>query len=167
MKTGLIALLAVFCAGGALAEGSGHSHSGHAMPEAEAQAGMAALGGPAKAVGIGRDVTVTMRETEDGAMIFEPAQLEVTAGETVRLIITNAGAQEHEFVMGSAAEVAEHKAMMEAMPDMVHAAPNALRLAPGARGEINWTFGAAGRFEFACLVPGHYDAGMHGPLIVR
>ncbi|NDW02705.1 plastocyanin/azurin family copper-binding protein, partial [Salipiger sp. PrR002] len=30
-----------------------------------------------------------------------------------------------------------------------------------------WTFGEPGTFEFACLLPGHYEAGMHGPLTVN
>ena len=29
-----------------------------------------------------------------------------------------------------------------------------------------WTFTNAGTFEFACLIPGHYESGMHGPISV-
>jgi uncharacterized cupredoxin-like copper-binding protein len=55
---------------------------------------------------------------------------------------------------------------MEKFPEMEHADPNAIRLAPGARGEIIWTFANAGEFSFACLVPGHYDSGMKGDISV-
>jgi len=170
MKTIATVLMAALCAGPALADGTGHDHSSMAMPGMSAMAAaetMGGLGTPGTATETSRTVTVTMGETEEGAMVFDPARLEFAAGETVRILLVNKGAQEHEFVMGTAKEVAEHKAMMEAMPDMVHTAPNALRLAPGASGEITWTFGTAGSYEFACLVPGHYDAGMHGPLTVK
>jgi uncharacterized cupredoxin-like copper-binding protein len=30
-----------------------------------------------------------------------------------------------------------------------------------------WTFNRAGEFHFACLIPGHYDAGMKGLIIVK
>jgi uncharacterized cupredoxin-like copper-binding protein len=40
-------------------------------------------------------------------------------------------------------------------------------VAPGQTGEIVWHFNRAGKFEFACLVAGHYDAGMRGTLVVN
>jgi len=30
-----------------------------------------------------------------------------------------------------------------------------------------WQFNRPGEFRFACLVPGHYEAGMTGTIIVR
>jgi uncharacterized cupredoxin-like copper-binding protein len=125
-----------------------------------------AIGAPAKGAA-DRTVEVTMRETEDGEMVFEPAQLDFKAGETVRIVVTNAGELDHEFVMDSPVKNIEHKALMEKFPEMEHDDPNAVRLEPGATGEILWTFSNKGTFEFACLIPGHYDAGMHGPLIVN
>ena len=91
----------------------------------------------------------------------------IKAGETVRLAIENIGEQEHEFVMDTVAAVAEHKELMNKFPEMEHDDPNAVRLAPGEKGEIVWTFVNAGSFQFACLIPGHYEAGMHGPLSVN
>ncbi|EEW26257.1 cupredoxin domain-containing protein [Rhodobacter ferrooxidans] len=126
-----------------------------------------AIGEAAEATAATRTIEITMGETADGQMVFTPATLEFAAGETVRLALHNTGAQEHEFIMGTPAEITEHKAMMEAMPDMVHTEANTLRLAPGASGEIVWTFANAGVFEFACLIPGHYEGGMHGPLTVK
>ena len=59
-----------------------------------------AMGAPAEAsAGDMKTVEVTMRETEEGTMIFEPAELSFMDGETVRLVITNAGELDHEFVM--------------------------------------------------------------------
>lgn len=158
MKTLLLSTtLAITLGSAAFAAGThagGHGHD------------MMAIGTPA----IGdadRTINVTMRETKDGAMVFEPAQLDFTAGETIRIVVTNAGELDHEFVMDSPDKNIEHKALMEKFPEMEHDDPNAVRLEPGATGEILWTFANKGTFEFACLIPGHYDAGMHGPITVN
>lgn len=123
------------------------------------------MGSPATQ-GETKTVEVTMRETEDGAMVYEPAELSFAAGETVRLVITNKGELEHEFVMDTVEANAKHKELMAKFPEMEHEDPNAVRLQPGETGEILWTFTNAGEFEFACLMLGHYESGMHGPLNV-
>ncbi|HLL12217.1 MAG TPA: plastocyanin, partial [Rubrivivax sp.] len=38
---------------------------------------------------------------------------------------------------------------------------------PGRRGDIVWQFTRAGEFQFACLVAGHFEAGMVGKLTVK
>ncbi|WMS45273.1 cupredoxin family protein (plasmid) [Acuticoccus sp. MNP-M23] len=126
-----------------------------------------AIGSPGKASNAARTIQVTMKETDSGAMIFEPASIEVKRGETVRFAITNGGVLEHEFVMDASPEIAEHKDLMQRFPEMIHEDPNAVRLEPGAAGEIVWNFTNTGSFEFACLIPGHYEMGMHGPLNVN
>ena len=123
------------------------------------------MGAPAT-TGETKTVEVSMRETEEGAMVFEPTELSFAAGETVRLVITNNGEIEHEFVMDTVDANAKHKALMGKFPEMEHDDPNAVRLQPGETGEIRWTFTNAGEFEIACLIPGHYESGMHGPLTV-
>ena len=99
-------------------------------------------------------------------MVFEPTTLSFKKGETVRLLLTNKGQTDHEFVMDSHEGNQKHKKAMEKYPDMEHADPNAIRLEPGKTGEIIWTFANPGSFEFACLIPGHYEAGMKGELTV-
>ena len=37
---------------------------------------------------------------------------------------------------------------------------------PGKTSELVWQFTKAGTFDFACLQPGHYDAGMKGNVVV-
>jgi uncharacterized cupredoxin-like copper-binding protein len=111
-------------------------------------------------------IQVTMKETDDGKMIFTPANLQVRKGQTVKLRIKNVGELDHEFVLDEHAKITEHKTVMEKFPEMEHDDPNAIRLAPGQSGEIVWKFTNGGGFQFACLVPGHYDAGMHGELKV-
>jgi uncharacterized cupredoxin-like copper-binding protein len=125
-----------------------------------------AVGEPGEAADVTRTIDIAMVEKEDGSMAFQPASIAVKQGETVRLKFTNEGQLDHEFVMDTHEEVMEHKTAMEKFPDMEHADPNAIRLAPGAEGEIIWTFANAGEFTFACLIPGHYDLGMKGAIAV-
>jgi uncharacterized cupredoxin-like copper-binding protein len=113
-----------------------------------------------------RTINITMREDQDGNMIFEPKKLQFREGETVTLNFVNRGATKHEFVMDTQENVLEHKAVMEKNPDMEHADDNSLSLEPGEKGQIVWTFAKSGDFAFACLIPGHYESGMHGPLKV-
>jgi uncharacterized cupredoxin-like copper-binding protein len=56
---------------------------------------------------------------------------------------------------------------MEKNPDMEHDDPNSKRLKPKTKGEIVWQFTEAGTFEFACLIPGHYQSGMVGVIVVE
>jgi uncharacterized cupredoxin-like copper-binding protein len=114
-----------------------------------------------------RTLNISMRETDDGKMIFEPQVLVFRKGETVVLNFTNKGETDHEFVMDTETNVLEHKIAMEKNPDMEHADDNSLRLAPGQKGQIVWTFSKDGKYSFACLIPGHYEAGMHGKLNVN
>lgn len=110
-------------------------------------------------------IWVRMLETADGQMEFDPAVIVARHGETVRIVLVNQGASDHEFILGTPSELAEHAAMMREMPEMAHEDPNSLRLQPGASGEIIWKFDISDRIEFACLVPGHYEAGMHGRIL--
>jgi uncharacterized cupredoxin-like copper-binding protein len=56
---------------------------------------------------------------------------------------------------------------MKKYPEMEHDDPNAKRVAPNKAGELLWRFTKRGEFEFACLIPGHREAGMHGKIIVK
>ena len=142
--------------GVAHAGGTGHTHDE-----------MMAVGQPGNAADADRTIDIVMLEKEDGSMVFEPALLNMKKGETVRFQITNKGEVDHEFVVDEVAANQKHKMAMEKYPDMEHADPNAIRLESGKSGEIVWTFANTGKFEFACLIPGHYEAGMHGELTVE
>ncbi len=135
----------------------GHGDEGHH----EMAAGM-----PGMADMVTRTIEVSMIETDDGDMIFEPKSLEIVAGETVRFAIQNKGELEHEFVLDTMKENVMHKAMMAKFPEMEHDDPNSVRLEEGQSGEIIWSFTNTGTFEFACLIPGHYEAGMHSSIEV-
>ena len=107
-----------------------------------------------------------MSETQDG-MRFSPDRVEAHAGDQIRFAIRNAGSVDHEFFLGTAQANKAHAEMMAAMPDMKHHDANAVTIAPGASAVLVWRFTHKGDFEFACLVPGHYEAGMHGAVAVR
>jgi uncharacterized cupredoxin-like copper-binding protein len=126
-----------------------------------------AVGQPGDASSVDRTIEVSMLEPDEGGMAFEPSELSFEEGETIRFVVTNAGYLEHEFVLDTAEKNQEHKALMERFPEMEHDDPNAIRLEPGETGEIVWTFSNAGEFEFACLILGHYESGMHGPALVN
>ncbi|MCZ4292027.1 cupredoxin domain-containing protein [Hoeflea alexandrii] len=157
MKTLLIAS-ASFLAMTALAVAAGTHSGGHDD--------MMAIGKPGKASEVSRTIEVIMKETDDGEMIFEPKEINVEKGETIRFMVMNKGELEHEFVLDDHEGVMEHKGLMERMPEMEHDDPNSVRLDPGMDGEVIWSFANAGPFEFACLIPGHYDSGMKGMLTV-
>lgn len=112
-------------------------------------------------------IMVTMKEMDDGKMVFMPANIQVKEGQTVSFQIRNSGQSDHEFVFNTENEILEHKKVMEKFPEMEHDDPNAIRLKSGQTGTIIWRFSKAGVFTFACLIPGHYDAGMHGQISVN
>jgi uncharacterized cupredoxin-like copper-binding protein len=108
--------------------------------------------------------TIEFRMGDD--MRFTPERIAVRQGETLRFRVHNTGRVMHEFVIGTQAENAKHAELMLKFPDMEHDEPYMAHVAPGKTGEIVWTFNRAGTFEFACLIAGHYQAGMVGTVVV-
>jgi uncharacterized cupredoxin-like copper-binding protein len=102
-----------------------------------------------------------------GTMAYAPDRLEVKRGEQIKFVLRNAGTVDHEFLIDSFANNARHKKEMEKHPDMAHEEPNGARLAPNTSTELLWRFTKPGTFEFACLIPGHYETGMKGIFVVK
>jgi uncharacterized cupredoxin-like copper-binding protein len=156
----IAALLLALAGAGAVRVGLpaiAHAHEGH---ESFA-AGQA--GDPKKPA---RTIRVLM--LDDGRdMRFEPASIEIRKGEQIRFVLENEGTEHHEFMLATVAENRKHGELMKKFPDMEHDDPNAKRLDVGKRGELLWKFTKAGEFEFACLIPGHYESGMHGKIVVK
>ena len=121
-----------------------------------------AIGAEGSAVNANRTVNVDMSD----AMRFTPSTLAVGQGETIRFVINNSGALKHEFVLGTEKELKEHYELMKKFPEMEHSDPNMVTVAPGKTGEVIWQFTRSGKVDFACLQPGHYDAGMKGAVQV-
>jgi uncharacterized cupredoxin-like copper-binding protein len=109
-----------------------------------------------------RTIRVRMLDT----MRFEPDRLDMKRGETVRIDIRNDGRMLHELVIGTVRELEEHAALMMKFPNMEHDEPYMAHVEPGKSGQIVWHFNRAGTFEFACLIAGHYQAGMKGVIHV-
>ncbi len=122
-----------------------------------------------KAWGIAGEAKSARRTIEVGmndTMRFTPEALTVRLGDTVRFVFRNHGKQLHEFVLGTRKELDEHAALMMKFPDMEHDEPYMAHVPPGKTAEIVWTFNRAGEFDFACLIAGHYQAGMVGKVTV-
>lgn len=139
----------------------GHGSHGHAAGAKDSHD--SAAGKPGDASKVSRTVPVDMVDS----MRFNPESISVKAGETVRFVVQNSGKIKHEMVIGSIAELKEHAEMMRKMPEMEHADENAVTVDPGKKGEIIWQFTKAGKVDFACLQPGHYEAGMKGQVEVK
>ena len=119
--------------------------------------------------GIAGDAGQAKRSIDVGMsdnMRFTPDRIVIKLGETVRFVARNNGKQLHEFVIGTKAENEKHAALMLKFPGMEHDEPYMAHVPPSKTGRIVWTFNRAGQFEFACLIAGHYQAGMVGTITV-
>lgn len=121
-----------------------------------------AIGKPGIVTATTRTVNVNMTDN----MRFTPSNIVAKQGETIRFVIKNLGGIKHEFVLGTDKELKEHYEVMKKNPEMEHSDPNMITLAGGQTGEVVWQFTKTGKIDFACLQPGHYDAGMKGKVAV-
>lgn len=158
---GVAATIALATAAPALA----HGDQPHAPPRAYDAAKVEDTpfgreGDPKKVV---RTIQLDMADT----MRFTPSEVTIRRGQTVRFVVRNRGKVLHEMVLGTAQALREHADLMKRFPDMEHADPNMAHVKPGATGQIVWQFDQAGEFQFACLQPGHFEAGMVGKLTVQ
>ena len=163
MKTlqtlGLAALLAA--SSGAFAHGDEAHAKPHKFDAAKVEAtDFGQEGDPAK---VTRTIKVDMADN----MRFTPANLVIKRGETVRFVVHNGGKVLHEMVLGTSKALAEHAELMKKFPEMEHSDANMAHVKPGRKGEIVWQFSQPGEFQFACLQPGHFEAGMVGKLSVK
>jgi uncharacterized cupredoxin-like copper-binding protein len=94
-----------------------------------------------------RIVMITMRESDDGKMIYIPSKVDVKRGEQIRFIITNAGEIPHEFVLASEEDNLKHAELMKKFPEMEHDDPNSKTIQPKKKAELVWRFSKAGKFE--------------------
>jgi len=114
----------------------------------------------------GRTVAITMSDT----MRYDPAEIAVKRGETIRFAVTNGGKLAHEIVIGTRKQLEDHAKHMREHPGMDHGAHSGdgmLRLEPGKKGAMSYTFTKAGTFYYGCLEPGHFEAGIIGKVIVQ
>ena len=155
----LIATCALLAGGNA---SFGHENMPHATRNAPVVKEQKAWGIAGDTQAVAR--TITIRMTDD--MRFTPRHIEVREGETVRLRAENKGQVLHEIVIGTKPELDAHAEMMAKHPGMEHDEPYMAHVGAGKKGDIVWQFNRAGSFDFACLIAGHYQAGMTGTITV-
>ncbi|MCL2384566.1 MAG: cupredoxin family protein [Alphaproteobacteria bacterium] len=143
------------------AEPATHSHEHEALEHETFSAGE-----PGDPNELSRTIPIIMEES-DGKMLYVPDRIEINKDETIKFVIQNHGELDHEFVLASVEDNLKHAKAMEMNPEMEHDDPNAIRVAPQQTGEIIWKFNKVGQFEYACLIPGHRDAGMLGIVEVK
>lgn len=146
----------------ALAPVAAHAHG---MPHAQAAEAVKEQK-PWGIAGEARDVKRTIVVTMNDRMRFVPDRIEVREGETVRLLVRNAGKVLHELVIGTGEELKTHAALMRQFPNMEHDEPYMAHVGAGKAAPLVWNFNRAGEFQFACLIPGHFEAGMVGTIRV-
>ena len=140
------------------------------------------IGKPGKISDATRIINIVMRDN-----LFEPENLDIKEGETVRFVIKNAGEFVHEFNIATAEMHVAHQPemmmmmehgvlepdrinldaaekMQKAMGHGMHEEANSVLLEPGKTGEIVWTFPSNAKLQFACNIPGHYESGMQGEI---
>ena len=159
MRTLAAAAVALAFASPAVLAHGPEKHGGAPRPISTEEHPWGRQGDPKKAT---RTIAIGMSD----AMRYTPAEVRVKQGETVRFVVKNGGKVMHEMVIGTLDELKAHGEMMKKHPNMEHDEPYMAHVAPGRSQEIVWTFTKAGEFHFGCLVPGHFDAGMIGRVIV-
>ena len=102
-----------------------------------------------------------------GGAHFPPGDIVVKRGETIRFVVRNDGKAMHEMVIGTMKDLKEHAEMMRKFPNMEHDEPYMAHVAPGKEGEMVWQFTHPGEFYYACLMPGHMEAGMIAKITVK
>lgn len=111
---------------------------------------------------ITRTIVISMTDN----MRFTPSAIAIKQGETIRFVVKNAGNVLHEMVIGTKEELARHAEQMKKHPNMEHDEPYMAHVAARKKAELIWHFSRSGAFEFACLIPGHFEAGMRGTITV-
>ena len=162
-KTMLIVGLLAISTLGFLGSAWGQGMGGHSMHGAAQEQGKQVMGKPGDPAKISRTLEISLNDT----MRFTPDKITVQVGETLRFKLTNSGKLVHEYVLGAADELKAHAEEMRKHPGMMQNEPNAISLEPGKSGFLVWQFTEKGAVNFACLVPGHLEAGMVGTVIVE
>ena len=158
----LAGLLTVGFSGASFASTDDDAHSdghgdGHVMEGHEGHK-MSAVGMPAE-VGAEANKTITVHMMD--TMKFNFSNLNIEEGDVVKFVVMNKGKITHEFGIGSVEEQTAHRKMMQSMPDMKHEDGSTVTVEAGKTKELVWQFLGESTAQFACNVPGHFEAGMH------
>ena len=123
---------------------------------------LVACGGGAASSNQPVDVTVTETEFK-----IEASMTTFQVGVPYHFIVTNNGTVNHEFdiIPPEPSGTPETQVQADSLARLTQD-----QLPPGTTATLDYTFTQAypaGSLEFACHLPGHYDAGMHTSIIVK
>ncbi|MFC7514389.1 plastocyanin/azurin family copper-binding protein [Herbaspirillum sp. GCM10030257] len=145
----------------------GHTGEKHIKADANAKAAIStaehAFGKQGDPKNVTRTIVIGMSDT----MRFDPVDITVREGETIKFVVTNKGQMMHEMVIGTMDELKAHGELMKRHPGMEHDEPYMSHVSPGKREQMVWQFTKTGEYYYACLIPGHFEAGMVGKITVK
>ena len=160
-RMAIVMVVAGSCLGGAVwAHGDAHKAKPGAGAISAEEHAFGRQGDPNKVV---RTVKIDMADT----MRYAPSGIAVKRGETLRFEVKNSGKVMHEIVFGTLKDLKAHAELMRKHPGMEHDEPYMAHVAPGKTERLVWQFTKPGEFYYGCLVPGHFEAGMVGKVIVK
>jgi len=148
------------------------------LPNIALAGSMKMIGEPGNLNEVDRTIEVKMFDN-----YYEPNQIDIKKGETVKFVVKNMGELVHEFNIATKEMHIKHqpemlkmvameillgdridkKKMKEAAKSdhsMAHSHSNSVLLEPNNIGELIWKFSTDASLEAACNVPGHYQSGM-------
>ena len=139
---------------------------------------MKMIGEKGKSSEVNRTIEIKMYDN-----YYEPHEIKIKKGETIKFIVHNYGELVHEFNIATKKMHIKHQPEMMKMVEheillpnkidkkkmkkmskkdhtMGHSHSNSVLLEPNEVGEIIWKFSTNVNLEAACNVPGHYETGM-------
>ncbi len=155
-------LAAALNSGVVLGHGGSHDKKTARKPTAAAN-GETPFGLP----GDPKKATRTIKVGMNDKMHFTSGHVHARQGDTFKFVVTNQGKVMHEMVIGTMKELKEHAELMKKHPGMEHDEPYMAHVSPGKTETIAWQFTKAGEFYYACLIPGHLEAGMIDKITVE
>ena len=139
---------------------------------------MSMIGEKGKSSEVNRVIEVKMYDN-----FYEPNEIKIKKGETIKFKVYNFGEFVHEFniatkkmhlkhqpemmklveneiLLGDKIDKKKMKEMAKKDHSMSHSHANSVLLEPNEDGEIIWKFNTEAKLEAACNIPGHYETGM-------
>ena len=121
---------------------------------------------------------------------YYPKEINVKKGETIKFIVKNLGHLVHEYNIATKEMHIKHQPEMQKLVDhgilmvdkidkekmkkmskmdhsLSHSHANSVMVEPKKTGEIVWKFSKNLTLEMACNIPGHYETGMVGQIIIK
>ena len=148
------------------------------IPNISLAASMSMIGEKGKLSEVDRVIEVKMYDN-----FYEPNEIKIKKGETIKFKVYNFGELVHEFNIATKKMHLKHQSEMVKLVEneilladkidkkkmkemakkdqsMSHLHANSVLLEPNEDGEIIWKFNTEAKLEAACNIPGHYETGM-------